>query len=70
MLLGNARTWDERGRNTKKLRIAFSTASESATKGRRIVDTVATAIADRLVYNSQVLILEGPSYRKRNNTAE
>jgi len=32
--------------------------------------SVATAIADRLVYNSQVLILEGPSYRKRNNTAE
>ena len=29
--------------------------------------TVATAIADRLVYNSQVLILEGKSYRKRNN---
>ena len=28
--------------------------------------TVATAIADRLVYNSQVLILEGPSYRKRS----
>ncbi|MGD8261951.1 MAG: ATP-binding protein, partial [Desulfobacterales bacterium] len=28
--------------------------------------TVATAIADRLVYNSQVLILEGKSYRKRN----
>ena len=28
--------------------------------------TVATAIADRLVYNSEVLILEGPSYRKRN----
>ena len=28
--------------------------------------TVATAIADRLVYNSQVLILEGQSYRKRN----
>jgi DNA replication protein DnaC len=27
--------------------------------------TVATAIADRLVYNSEVLILEGPSYRKR-----
>jgi DNA replication protein DnaC len=27
--------------------------------------TVATAIADRLVYNSQILILEGPSYRKR-----
>ncbi len=27
--------------------------------------TVATAIADRLVYNSQVLILEGSSYRKR-----
>lgn len=27
--------------------------------------TVATAIADRLVYNSQVFILEGPSYRKR-----
>lgn len=26
---------------------------------------VATAIADRLVYNSQVLILEGPSYRKK-----
>ena len=28
--------------------------------------TVATAIADRLVYNSQILILEGKSYRKRN----
>ena len=27
--------------------------------------TVATAIADRLVYNSQILILEGKSYRKR-----
>jgi DNA replication protein DnaC len=27
--------------------------------------TVATAIADRLVYNSEVLILEGASYRKR-----
>jgi len=32
--------------------------------------TVATAIADRLVYNSQVIILEGKSYRKRNNPAE
>ncbi len=32
--------------------------------------TVATAIADRLVYNSQVLILEGQSYRKRTNPAE
>ncbi len=32
--------------------------------------TVATAIADRLVFNSQVLILEGPSYRKRSNPAE
>ena len=33
--------------------------------------TVATAIADRLVYNSEVLILEGPSYRKREkNKAE
>ena len=30
--------------------------------------TVATAIADRLVYNSEVLILEGPSYRKRNKS--
>lgn len=29
--------------------------------------TVATAIADRLVYNSEVLILEGPSYRERKN---
>jgi len=28
--------------------------------------TVATAIADRLVYNSEVFILEGPSYRKRD----
>jgi len=27
--------------------------------------TVATAIADRLVFNSQVLIMEGKSYRKR-----
>jgi len=32
--------------------------------------TVATAIADRLVYNSQVVILEGKSYRKRTNPAE
>ncbi len=30
--------------------------------------TVATAIADRLVYSSEVLILEGPSYRKRNKS--
>ena len=28
--------------------------------------TVATAIADRLVYNSEILILEGPSYRTRD----
>jgi len=28
--------------------------------------TVATAIADRLVYNSEVLIMEGKSYRKKN----
>lgn len=28
--------------------------------------TVATAIADRLVYNSEVLIMEGNSYRKRS----
>ena len=27
--------------------------------------TAATAIADRLVYNSEVLIMEGSSYRKR-----
>ena len=32
--------------------------------------TVATAIADRLVYNSHILILEGPSYRKRTKPAE
>lgn len=32
--------------------------------------TVATAIADRLVYNSHVLILEGKSYRKRTHPAE
>jgi len=33
----------------------------------RIFDstTVATAIADRLVYNSEILIMEGSSYRKR-----
>ena len=28
--------------------------------------TVATAIADRLVYNSEVLVMEGKSYRKRS----
>lgn len=28
-------------------------------------NTVATAIADRLVYNSEILIMEGQSYRKR-----
>ena len=27
--------------------------------------TAASAIADRLVYNSQILIMEGESYRKR-----
>jgi DNA replication protein DnaC len=32
--------------------------------------TVATAIADRLVYNSQVLILEGSSYRKKAKKAD
>jgi DNA replication protein DnaC len=32
--------------------------------------TVATAIADRLVYNSEVLILEGSSYRKRLRKAD
>ena len=32
--------------------------------------TVATAIADRLVYNSKVLILEGSSYRKRSKKAD
>jgi len=32
--------------------------------------TVATAIADRFVYNSHILILEGPSYRKRSKPAE
>jgi len=38
----------------------------------RIFDstTVATAIADRLVYHSEVLILEGESYRKRKIKAE
>jgi len=30
--------------------------------------TVATAIADRLVYNSEILILEGNSYRKRKKS--
>jgi len=29
--------------------------------------TAATAIADRLVNNSEILVLEGPSYRKRQN---
>jgi len=28
--------------------------------------TVATAISDRLVYNSEVLIMKGKSYRKRS----
>jgi DNA replication protein DnaC len=28
--------------------------------------TVATAIADRLVYHSEIMILEGSSYRKRS----
>jgi DNA replication protein DnaC len=32
--------------------------------------TVATAIADRLVHNSQILIMEGPSYRKRGKQHE
>ena len=32
--------------------------------------TVATAIADRLVYKSHILIMEGSSYRKRAKPAE
>ena len=28
--------------------------------------TVATAIADRLVHHSEVLIMEGPSYRRKD----
>jgi DNA replication protein DnaC len=32
--------------------------------------TVATAIADRLVYNSEILILEGKSYRKRMKSGD
>lgn len=32
--------------------------------------TVATAIADRLVYNSEVIILEGTSYRKRTKKVD
>lgn len=32
--------------------------------------TVATAIADRLVYNSEILIMEGTSYRKRTKRAQ
>jgi len=32
--------------------------------------TVATAIADRLVYNSEVIIMEGASYRKRDKKAQ
>jgi DNA replication protein DnaC len=32
--------------------------------------TVATAIADRLVYHSEILILEGESYRKKRKRAE
>ena len=31
--------------------------------------TVATAIADRLVHNSQILILEGSSYRKKTKNS-
>ena len=30
--------------------------------------TVATAIADRLVHNSEVMIMEGPSYRTKNKS--
>jgi DNA replication protein DnaC len=30
--------------------------------------TVATAIADRLVHNSEVIIMEGPSYRTKNKS--
>lgn len=32
--------------------------------------TVATAIADRLVHNSEVIILGGPSYRRKQKTAQ
>ena len=30
--------------------------------------TVATAIADRLVHNSEVIVMEGPSYRTKNKS--
>jgi hypothetical protein len=31
--------------------------------------TVATAIADRLVHNSEVIVMEGPSYRTKNKSS-
>ncbi len=38
MLLGDARDRDERGLDIEKLNIASSTASESAMRGRQIVE--------------------------------
>jgi DNA replication protein DnaC len=49
------------------LRSTMITTSLPFTDWGKIFDstTVATAIADRLVFNSEILVLEGESYRKR-----
>jgi len=51
-------------------RSTIITTNRSFAQWGKIFDntTVATAIADRLVYNSEILIMEGPSYRKRMKT--
>jgi DNA replication protein DnaC len=58
------------GLANKELRITINSALNLPfAEWGKIFDstTVATVIADRLVYNSEVLIMEGASYRKRKN---
>lgn len=56
------------------LRVMIGEATASPFSGATVEDnifdntTVATAIADRLVHNSEVIVMEGPSYRTKNKS--
>jgi len=54
----------------RKLRIMINSALNLVfSEWGKIFDstTAATAIADRLVHNSEVMVLEGKSYRQKEN---
>jgi DNA replication protein DnaC len=47
-----------------------SATSTSSVENEFDSTTVATAIADRLVNNSEVIIMEGPSYRTKQKAKD